>query len=91
MFRTALIPVAALALAACQPEDETAAQAPTDDCGAEARQSMVGEDIAAQDDLEPGDKLRIIEPGMAVTMDFRADRLNVEVDEDGTITKVYCG
>lgn len=31
---------------------------------------------------------RIIHPGSMVTMDFRPDRLNVHVKEDGTVAKV---
>jgi hypothetical protein len=92
MFRFALITVAALALAACQQDDDVAASpAPEDACGAAPLQSIVGEDIADHGELEPDDKLRVIGPDTAVTMDYRADRLNVEYDEAGTITRVYCG
>ncbi len=35
--------------------------------------------------------IRWIEPGTAVTMDFRADRLNGELDEDGVIQTLRCG
>lgn len=33
---------------------------------------------------------RIIRPGMAVTMDYSPDRVNIEIDESGTITGVRC-
>ncbi|WP_157084542.1 I78 family peptidase inhibitor [Sphingomonas pituitosa] len=36
-------------------------------------------------------RIRWIEPGSAVTMDFRVDRLNLHVDKDGTITDARCG
>jgi hypothetical protein len=35
--------------------------------------------------------VRWIEPGMAVTMDFRADRLNLTVNQRGRITGTRCG
>jgi hypothetical protein len=35
--------------------------------------------------------VRVIEPGQAVTMDFRAERLNLYVNERGAITRVACG
>lgn len=35
--------------------------------------------------------MRIIPPGSAVTMDFRPDRVNFDLDADGTITRVWCG
>jgi len=35
--------------------------------------------------------LRWIPPDSAVTMDFRADRLNIEYDRDYRITRIRCG
>jgi hypothetical protein len=35
--------------------------------------------------------LRKIEPGRAYTMEFQADRLNIEVDRRGRIRAVRCG
>ena len=37
------------------------------------------------------DRIRVIHPGDAVTMDYRADRLNVELGEDGLIRRLPCG
>ncbi len=34
---------------------------------------------------------RWISPGMAVTMDFREDRLNFELDAQGKIVRAFCG
>lgn len=34
---------------------------------------------------------RIIEPGMMVTKDFKPDRLNVHLKEDGTVSHVVHG
>lgn len=36
-------------------------------------------------------QLRVIKPGMVVTMDYREDRLNVEVDADNRVISVRCG
>jgi len=36
-------------------------------------------------------RMRVIRPGMAVTMDFREDRVNVEVDADNRVISVRCG
>ena len=65
-------------------------------CGASRVQSYVGlranatlrEQIAERSGAA---SIRWIEPGMAVTMDFRADRLNAELDEDGVIRTLRCG
>ncbi len=48
----------------------------------------------AKGELEAGQEvasIRVIRPGEAVTKDFRPDRLNVELDEEGKVTRVYCG
>jgi hypothetical protein len=37
------------------------------------------------------ERIRTINPGDAVTMDFRSDRLNVEIGEDGRIKRLRCG
>ena len=36
-------------------------------------------------------QIRIIRPGDAVTMDFRPERLNFEIDTAGKIARIYCG
>ncbi|MGN8000004.1 I78 family peptidase inhibitor [Sphingomonas sp. 22176] len=36
-------------------------------------------------------RIRWVEPGSAVTMDFRVERLNLHVDAAGTITDARCG
>lgn len=35
--------------------------------------------------------LRWIRPGDMVTMDFRTDRLNIDLDEQGRVTGLRCG
>lgn len=37
------------------------------------------------------DRIRWITPGTMVTRDYRPDRLNVDIDKQGTITRAYCG
>lgn len=80
------------AVAADDPDDAaTACQAAADALGgvwvgrsfAEAEEAiMAGEGVAT---------IRVIRPGTAVTKDFRIDRLNVDVDESGNVTRIYCG
>lgn len=36
-------------------------------------------------------KTRILGPGVMATMDYVPDRLNVAVDRDGRIRRLYCG
>lgn len=79
-----LLPALAV-LTACMSEPDASGPSA---CGAAGFQGLVGLPAAGHG-FPPG--TRIIPPGAAVTMDHRPDRLNVETDEDGVITRVYCG
>ena len=87
----AAILVAGLA-AGCVPMTIPApAPDPGPSCGAERFGYLVGTRAARFDQtLAPG-PVRIIRPGMAMTMDYRADRLNLETTGRGRITRVFCG
>ena len=41
--------------------------------------------------VEPSADLRHILPDTQVTMDFRPDRVNFKVNEDGRIAEITCG
>jgi hypothetical protein len=59
-------------------------------CPADEYQGFVGTSIAAV--TYPSDlNVRVVEPGMMVTQDYVPERMNIHLDEDGTITKVACG
>ena len=80
----------ALTLAACQaggapPPDMTAP------CGATAHQHLVGEPQSALDHQQINARTRILPPGSVMTMDHRPDRMNVELDAAGRITRIWCG
>lgn len=102
MTLAALRTAAALALlavaAACTPKDgetESAAGEPPaagdDSCGAAELQSLVGTSVGALDPATLPEPRRVIFFGQAVTMDFRAERLNVEIGKDDKIARVFCG
>ena len=86
----ALLP--ALMVSACVPGDPPPAPpvVTEDACGAGALQYLVGQSAAALETMKFGKTVRILRPGMAVTMDYRADRLNIAVDANGRIERVYC-
>jgi hypothetical protein len=60
-------------------------------CGAEGLQSLVGRPASVLQTMRFGTTTRIIRPGMAVTMDFAPDRLNIEINAAETISRVSCG
>ena len=85
----AALSVSALLLAACQ---APVADSPSEDaCTAANLQHLVGAPATAADAISAPSDMRIIRPGQAVTMDFRADRLNIELDEDDQISRIFCG
>lgn len=85
----AVVPLVLLAACVPPPPVETP---PVDDdlCKAQPLQGLVGQpqSVLATMLLPAGS--RVIGPNDAVTMDFRPDRLNVEIGADGRISKVGC-
>jgi hypothetical protein len=82
---------------AAEAEAVADADASATPCNADAAQSYIGQDAseatvaAAQAAAGATGALRVIKPGQPVTMDFRADRLNVEVDDGNAIVRITCG
>ena len=65
-------------------------------CNAGAAQGVVGREarprVIQNAKRRAGARdVRVIRPGQAVTMDFRSDRLNIEVDHRNAIRRVHCG
>jgi len=83
--------VLALALAACVPQEADRAPDPGQVCGAAGFQGLIGQPESALSGLTLPQETRVIRPGMAVTMDFREDRLNIEIDAGKRISRIFCG
>ncbi len=64
---------------------------PVDECGASALQGLVGQSAEILQTMRFGQNVRVIQPGMAVTMDFLPDRLNIWIAEGDVIERVTCG
>ena len=60
-------------------------------CGASGFQGLVGQSAEIAWMLELDQPVRVIPPNSAVTMDYRPDRINFELDEDDRIAVVRCG
>jgi hypothetical protein len=76
----------ALVLAGC-----VAAEPQQNACGAEAMQDLVGKDRAVLAAMTLPAGTRVITPGMAITEDYSASRLNIDLDARGRITGLWCG
>ncbi|WP_238987529.1 I78 family peptidase inhibitor [Roseovarius dicentrarchi] len=85
---------AALMLAACQPatnNDPVLNRPDRDACGAAAYSNRVGKDHTAYDFSAPNRPVRVLGPNTPMTMDHRTERLNVDIDTQGRITRIWCG
>lgn len=92
-----LLLVSVLALAACQagvkPDAQSGAavRSGDDPCGESRFSHLVGTSgDAVQASMFP-QGTRVLRPGMVMTMDYRADRLNVVINPAGKVDRVYCG
>lgn len=78
------------------PEPPGIARLPEGECDAAPAQRYVGQKadstvVQAALTATKAKQVRVIKPDMMVTMDFRSDRLNVRVDDDGKIIAITCG
>jgi hypothetical protein len=85
----ALMLAALLTLAACS--QDIVPDTPAAACPAEILQPQIGQPLAVLDLAKLHQPNRIIGPNMAVTMDWRPDRLNIEYDSALIIRRIYCG
>ncbi|MEP9402896.1 I78 family peptidase inhibitor [Sphingomonas silueang] len=78
------------------PGDEAAVQEPQTPCRIAAAASLVGKPLTPALQQEAQAKVgarsvRVIRPNSPVTMDYRPDRLNIEVDAGNNVTRFRCG
>ena len=83
-----IVMVAILAVSGCRSDVSSDAVDDTDLCGASGLQSLVGQPFS-EDDFSG--EWRVVRPGLAVTMEYRAERLSVELDENDIIVRINCG
>ena len=100
MSRTLVILAAGLTLTACASTASTvnpdagAGPVPTPEaqpCAAEAYQVLVGQPVGGVHTDSLPRPHRVYGQGDPVTIDYRPDRLNIVVGEDGSIIEVKCG
>lgn len=94
MIRSFTLALFAATGCASAPAPETPSGIAT--CSAAAAQSLVGqlgtpENAAKAMTLTRTKTMRWLRPGMAVTMDYRSDRLNILLDEKDVIAQITCG
>jgi hypothetical protein len=85
--------VAMLTLAACRDEtaEVPAGVEPAQMCPAAAQAGLIGQPASVLETMRFADPVRILRPGTAMTMDYRAERMNIYIDADEKIEKLTCG
>ena len=58
-------------------------------CDADLWSDLIGQAADAADVVP--DPKRVIPPNTAVTRDYRFDRTNIDLDEGGIISRIWCG
>ncbi len=71
--------------------DEQVNRPPPDTCQMAAHQSLVGTLGAGIDQSTLPAGSRVICHNCAVTMDYRAERLNIDLGADGKVVRLRCG
>lgn len=88
MKRTVLV-LALSGLAAC--EQPAATEPGPDACGSSEMAHLVGLNRSQLEGIAFTQPFRILGPGDAMTMDFRAERVNFTLDDDSKVTRIWCG
>jgi hypothetical protein len=90
----ALFATAALGLAGCEPVAPPGFDRMPPEpeaCGAKGMEKLLWKDRAVLAAMTFPAGTRVIEPGQPVTADYSAERLNIDLDRQGRITRVWCG
>ena len=62
-----------------------------DTCSAARYANLVGQDATALERVLIMGQVRVIRPGQAVTMDFRPDRINFNINAENLVASIRCG
>lgn len=101
LFTSTVLCASIAAVAACTSrpaasDDADASPAPGVACNADAARGAIGKaatpEVVEQARREAGAAIaRVLRTGQVVTMEYRGDRLNVDVDGGNVVTGVRCG
>lgn len=86
-----------LLISACSPTPSEPTAKPVEnevvvqECDIARFENLIGQPMEIFASGDYPQNTRIIEPGTMVTRDYRADRMNIDIDEAGIITKIWCG
>lgn len=76
--------------AAAPVEPAPPAEPPADACGSAQYAALIGKPITDPGVPPESPSVRYLRPDTQMTMDFRADRLNIDIDAEGMIKGFRC-
>jgi hypothetical protein len=82
--------IVAVMLAGCEPEPQAVPPAGAE-CGAPAYAALVGQADSPGLRAQLPEDSRVIPAHGAISMDYRPGRLNLELDEQGRVVRIWCG
>ncbi len=88
--KLALAVLPLVALTACVQPEPVPSEPAADQCNAASLSGLVGQPSTVLKTMLLPAGTRVINPGDPVTMDFRPDRMNIEIGADGRIAKIGC-
>lgn len=86
-----LITAAFILLNACTAAEHGPSEGDEGTCGAEGYAGLVGQPVDTVETGTLAEAVRILPPGAAMTTDYRLERLNIDTDDEGVITRLWCG
>ncbi len=81
--------IAGLLLAGCDSTETDMVPASYDGCGAYELRPYLGSPADSLPSLPEG--ARRILPGARITLDYNPERLNVDIDSEGNVARLWCG
>lgn len=94
MVRNGVAAVSLIALANCgtpEPARPTLPSPEQDTCNVRQHAALIGQDVTALEKVLILGQVRVIRPETAVTLDYRAERVNFYITAGDQIARITCG
>ena len=80
-----------LLLTACTQAETPPGLPENDTCNAAPYAGLIGQDASVLETVLIMQRIRILRPGQPMTMDFWPGRINIMIDDDERIERLFCG
>jgi len=96
MFRILMASTIVAGLAACTVPQQSAPSSPAGVCSTDRTSPIPGHHISPELEqraqlLSGAAEVRVLRPGQVITREYRADRLNLQLDSYDVVVRVHCG